>query len=170
MQTICTLLQTDNHTVTSSVNIYRSDVFPGDQPTVSKHWRPVVIPAKIEIYCGKCWCNYLSGISSLCPCVCVCSKAGAVGLWHQEAADRMRCWRRQGTMMTYTAAATDAVRSHCPFSDITRSCYFSYFSKVVIGWAERLLTELFGVDWDVKPSPTCLSHWRPLTVSWYMTL
>ena len=35
--TICTSLQTDNHTNTSSLNFYRPDAFPDTQPTVSKH-------------------------------------------------------------------------------------------------------------------------------------
>ena len=37
MQTICILLQTDNHTNTSSLNFYRPDAIPDAQPTVSKH-------------------------------------------------------------------------------------------------------------------------------------
>jgi len=37
MQTICTLLETDNHTNTSSLNFYRLDGLPDAQPTVSKH-------------------------------------------------------------------------------------------------------------------------------------
>ena len=37
MQTICTSLQTDNHTNTSSVNFYRPDALPDTQPTVSQH-------------------------------------------------------------------------------------------------------------------------------------
>jgi len=37
MQTICTSLQTDNHTNTSSVNFYRPDALPAAQPTASKH-------------------------------------------------------------------------------------------------------------------------------------
>jgi len=37
MQTVCTSLQTDNHTNTSSLNVYRLDALPGAQPTVSKH-------------------------------------------------------------------------------------------------------------------------------------
>jgi len=37
VQTICTLLQTDNNTNTSSVNFYRLDALPDTQPTVSKH-------------------------------------------------------------------------------------------------------------------------------------
>ena len=37
MQTICTSLQTDNHTNTSSLNFYRQDALPDDQKTVSKH-------------------------------------------------------------------------------------------------------------------------------------
>jgi len=39
MQTICTSLQTDNHTNISSLNVYRPDARSDDQPTVSKHWR-----------------------------------------------------------------------------------------------------------------------------------
>jgi len=37
MQTICTSLQTDNHTSSSSLNFYRPDALPDAQPTVSKH-------------------------------------------------------------------------------------------------------------------------------------
>ena len=36
-QTICTSLQTDNHTITPSLNFYRPDALPDAQPTVSKH-------------------------------------------------------------------------------------------------------------------------------------
>jgi len=35
MQTICTSLQTDNHTNTSSLNFYRLDALPGVQQTVT---------------------------------------------------------------------------------------------------------------------------------------
>jgi len=37
MQTICTLLQTDNHTSTPSLNFYMSDALPDAQLTVSEH-------------------------------------------------------------------------------------------------------------------------------------
>jgi len=37
MQTICTSLQRDNHTNTSSLNFYGPDALPDVQPTVSKH-------------------------------------------------------------------------------------------------------------------------------------
>jgi len=37
MQTICTSLQTENHTNTSSLNFYRPDALPDAQPTVPKH-------------------------------------------------------------------------------------------------------------------------------------
>jgi len=36
MQTICTSLQTDNHTNTSSLSVYRPDALPDAQPTASK--------------------------------------------------------------------------------------------------------------------------------------
>ena len=39
MQTICTALQTDNHTNTSSLKFYRPGSLPDAQPKVSKHWR-----------------------------------------------------------------------------------------------------------------------------------
>jgi len=39
MQTMCTSLQTDNHTNTSSLNFYRPDALSDAQPRVSKHWR-----------------------------------------------------------------------------------------------------------------------------------
>ena len=35
---VCTLLQKDNHTDTSSLNFYRPNALPGIQPTVSMHW------------------------------------------------------------------------------------------------------------------------------------
>ena len=37
MQIICTLLQTDNHSSTSPLNVYRPDALPAAQPTASKH-------------------------------------------------------------------------------------------------------------------------------------
>jgi len=37
MQTICTSLQTDNHTNTPPLNFYRPGALPDAQPTVSKH-------------------------------------------------------------------------------------------------------------------------------------
>ena len=39
MQTICTSLQTDSYTNTSSLNFYRPDALPDAKPTESKHWR-----------------------------------------------------------------------------------------------------------------------------------
>jgi len=37
MQIICTSLQTDNHTSTSSLNFLQADALPDAQPSVSKH-------------------------------------------------------------------------------------------------------------------------------------
>ena len=39
MQTICTSLQTDNHTNTTSLKFYRPDALSDAQPTVSKETR-----------------------------------------------------------------------------------------------------------------------------------
>jgi len=44
MQTMCTSLQTDNHTNTSSLNFYRPDALPDILRTVSKHWRAQCSP------------------------------------------------------------------------------------------------------------------------------
>jgi len=41
VQTVCTLLQTDNHTNTSSLNFYSPNALADSQPVVSKHWRHV---------------------------------------------------------------------------------------------------------------------------------
>ena len=41
MQTICTSLQTDNHTSTSSLNFYRPGALRDAQRTVSKHWSQI---------------------------------------------------------------------------------------------------------------------------------
>jgi len=45
MQTICTSLQTENHTNTSSLNFYRPDALPDAQPTMSKHWKQLLCRA-----------------------------------------------------------------------------------------------------------------------------
>jgi len=37
MEIICTLQQTDNHAITSSLSFYSPDALPAAQPTVSKH-------------------------------------------------------------------------------------------------------------------------------------
>jgi len=50
MQTICTLLQTDNHASTSPLSYYRPDALSGPQPTASKHWRPILTHHSIRIY------------------------------------------------------------------------------------------------------------------------
>ena len=42
---ICTLLLTNNHASTSSLNFYEPDALPDSYPTASKHWRlAVMIP------------------------------------------------------------------------------------------------------------------------------
>jgi len=46
MQTICTLLQTDNHTNTSSLDFYRPDALPGAQLTVTDYLPSIVSETK----------------------------------------------------------------------------------------------------------------------------
>ena len=50
MQMICTLLHTDNHTNTSSLNFYRLDALPDAQPTVSEHWRHLYLPLLLAVF------------------------------------------------------------------------------------------------------------------------
>jgi len=47
VQTICTSLQTDNHTNTPSLNFYRPDALSDAQPTVSKHERQETAPKQL---------------------------------------------------------------------------------------------------------------------------
>ena len=49
MQTICTSLQTENHTKTSSLNFYRPDALPDAQLIVSKHWRQSDLQPAVNI-------------------------------------------------------------------------------------------------------------------------
>jgi len=49
MQTICTSLQTDNHTNTSSLNFYRPNALPDAQPTLSKHWKACQVSFREDI-------------------------------------------------------------------------------------------------------------------------
>ena len=55
------LLQTDNHTNTSSLNFYRPVVLPDPRPTVSKHWRQIHDRFKYK----RCW---ISDWSYICMC------------------------------------------------------------------------------------------------------
>jgi len=50
MQAICTSLQTDSHTNTSSLNFYRPDALPDAQPAVSKHWRQFAVLLLLYIW------------------------------------------------------------------------------------------------------------------------
>ena len=50
MQAICTSLQTDNHTDTSSLSVYRPDAVPDAQPTVqSTEGTDQTLKSKTEI-------------------------------------------------------------------------------------------------------------------------
>jgi len=54
-KTICTLLQTDNHINTSSLNFYQPNALPDAQPTVSKHRRhlPISVYSETTLPAGK---------------------------------------------------------------------------------------------------------------------
>ena len=67
MQTICTLLKTDNLTNTSSLNFYRPDALPGAQSTVSKCWRH-----KKNAVIKVCLCWVCSEVIACMPTVRVC--------------------------------------------------------------------------------------------------
>ena len=82
--TICTSLQTDNHTNTSSLNFYRLDALPDAQPTVSELWRR---HKQIEI------CFYLFVIYTSVRSVKVCCHI--VGAWRAGT-----CWEGGGARAT----------------------------------------------------------------------
>jgi len=49
MQTICTLLQTDNHTNTSSLNFLNPNALPDAQPNSVKAQKGIIIPALVSV-------------------------------------------------------------------------------------------------------------------------
>ena len=49
MQTICTLLQTDNHTNTSSLNFLNPNALPDAQPNSVKAQKGIIIPALVPV-------------------------------------------------------------------------------------------------------------------------
>ena len=65
MQTICTLLQTGNHTNTSSLNFYQPDALPDAQPTVSEH-----LKASVQSNLAKTNVSLLH-TTHLCDCICL---------------------------------------------------------------------------------------------------
>ena len=78
VQTVCTSLQTDNHTNTSSLNFHTPDALTDAQPTVSKHWRQIATRlllafgscllykyAPCRSCCCRCCCRYSCSFSSL---------------------------------------------------------------------------------------------------------
>ena len=67
MQTICTLLQTDNHTNTSSLNFHRLDALTDGQWTLSKHLKSPQHAMLIShtVHVTVCACSALSAFSAL---------------------------------------------------------------------------------------------------------
>ena len=69
MQSICTSLQTDNHTNTSSLHFYRPDALPDAKPTASKHWRHFILLNKLS---SDVWPEVDSCSSVLQSCSSIC--------------------------------------------------------------------------------------------------
>ena len=63
MQTICTSLQTDNHTHTPSLNFFRPDACPGGQTTTD------VVTISCQV-CDKCVLHTDSGSGASSPSMC----------------------------------------------------------------------------------------------------
>jgi len=60
VRTVCTWLQTDNHTNTSSLDFYRLKALPDAQPTVSKQplYRSTCVSCHLQLRTGGfCWCK-----------------------------------------------------------------------------------------------------------------
>ena len=78
MQIICTSLQTDNHTSTSSLHIfYRPDALPVAQPTASKHWRTNAMPTENIIRPMPIW-----NMDSWLVCLQLKSSVWLLGIHH----------------------------------------------------------------------------------------
>jgi len=105
MQIICTSLQTDNHTNSSSLNFYRLDALPDAQPAVSKHWRQMFLyiycallsPANVPSVLWRCWLGGREGIQSVKNWV-------------------MRCWHGylSGARCRFAYGPADATASQNP--------------------------------------------------------
>jgi len=83
MQTMCTSLQTDNHTYTSSFNFYRLHALPDDQPTVQKHWRQVM------------WCKLCEN----CLYMLIISQLSARRLYYLSGTSKMICLKISTTAL-----------------------------------------------------------------------
>ena len=103
MQTICTSLQTDNHTNTSSFNFYRPDTLPDASPTVSKHWRHT------HPFNGP-----LSGTTRVSQ-----YQKGKTNLDFTEARDSEWQWHQLGHMQVCTSRQTGNHASTLPLSFFT---------------------------------------------------
>ena len=64
MQTICTSLQTDNHTNTTSINVYRSNALPDAQPSVRALKAYSLQKVQQEMYMRK-WLTDILPVSAL---------------------------------------------------------------------------------------------------------
>jgi len=108
MQTICTLLRTDNHTNTSSLSFYRPDALPAAQPTVSKH-------THTHPFNGP-----LSGTTRVSR-----YQKGKTNLDFADARDSEWQWYQLGHMQVCTSLQTD---NHASTSSL------SFFQAVCSSW------------------------------------
>ena len=106
---VCTLLQTDNHTNTSSLNFYRPGALPDSQPTMSKHWRQQksnkqknrgniinTLNASVPLVLWRCWLGGRKGIRPV--------KNWVVGCW---------CGYLSGATCRLAYGPADATATHC---------------------------------------------------------
>ena len=173
MQIVCSLLQTYNHTSTTSLKyFYRPDALSDAQPTVSKHWRQ-----------SKHWSNendrFCKTVVVEYCCVCV--------QWHEQANQRADWhWLLAGQSHVQCARTRHVLpwQWHCAseFSTSLSVVLFSPVKREVMKcvrfsrsmflsdclWAGRL--KKFVSWFFCEILGTSSSSWEQLTVFWVCPL
>ena len=133
------LLQTDNHSNTSSLNFYRPVVLPDPRPTVSKHWRQINDRFKYK----RCWISDWSYI-------CMCSQTHRVTLvttmiimlMVSDDAEMMLCcrWMRKCRAGSHRpATGTPAIKHKSP--NTRAASAKRSFSSFQASWNDGILLE-----------------------------
>jgi len=141
MQTVCTSLQTHNHT--TSLNFYRFYALPDAQPTVSKHWRHAHIMTETRVLSHRGLCARVQLFYSL---LFRRTRRWVKAWW--------TCWITGSWQSTSTQwSTTVAWSTHCGGCDVV-SCYHCCSSCLLFRRTRR----------SVKAGWTC---W--ITMSWQST-
>ena len=133
MQVICTSLQTDNHTSTSSLNFYRPNALPDARPTNSvKAKNPTIAHENNQLVTGMRVHKYETVVSAerrfSCKAVVVRETCREwEGIWSQYSAYRVgqkvSCWLKAVNEITRT-------RALCKH-DVIKVCSIEYLTTEI---------------------------------------